>query len=100
MTTQIHFLDLKAKLSELMPTLRQNYEVESLGIFGSYIHTEQGPNSDLDLLVTFTESPSLLKYIDLEFFLSDQLGVKVDLVMKEALKPRIGARILQEVVPV
>jgi len=36
----------------------------------------------------------------LENYLSDTLGVKVDLVMKDALKPRIGERILNEVVPV
>jgi predicted nucleotidyltransferase len=42
----------------------------------------------------------LLRFIELENELSDELGVKVDLVMREALKPRIGERILEEVVPV
>jgi len=40
----------------------------------------------------------LLKFIELENYLSDLLKVKVDLVMKSALKPRIGKHILEEVV--
>ena len=60
---------------------------------------EQQADSDLDLLVTFHEPPSLLKFIELENYLSDLLGVKVDLVMQSALKPKIGKRILSEVVP-
>ena len=100
MTEQSKLLHVTAKLRELMPTLKLQYDVASLGVFGSYLHDQQGPPRDLDILVTFVQPPSLLKYIELEFFLSDRLGVKVDLVMKEALKPRIGARILKEVVPV
>ncbi|MEM2123321.1 MAG: nucleotidyltransferase, partial [Candidatus Bathyarchaeia archaeon] len=41
---------------------------------------------------------SLLDFIRLENYLSEELGVKVDLVEKSALKPRIGKRILEEVV--
>ena len=37
------------------------------------------------------------EFIALEDYLSDLLGVKVDLVSKKALKPRIGERILKEV---
>lgn len=65
----------------------------------SYVREEQGPGSDLDVLVTFREAPSLLKFIELEDYLTKALGVKVDLVVKDALKKRIGDRILAEVVP-
>lgn len=61
---------------------------------------EQEPESDLDILVEFEEAPSLFEYIRLEDYLSGILGVKVDLVMKSALKPAIGKRILYEVVAV
>ncbi|MFO8010277.1 MAG: nucleotidyltransferase family protein [Dehalococcoidia bacterium] len=91
---------LLAKLQELFPYLAERYKVESLGIFGSYVRQQQKPGSDLDLLVTFSEPPGLIKFIELENYLSDSLDVKVDLVMKRALKPRIGERILKEVVPV
>jgi predicted nucleotidyltransferase len=39
-------------------------------------------------------------FIELEYYLSDLLGIKVDLVMKDALKPVIGKRILKEVIEV
>lgn len=87
-------------LRQKLPLLTEKYQVESLGVFGSYVHNSQRDDSDLDLLVTFREPPSLLKFIELENYLSDSLGVKVDLVMKDALKSRIGSRILREVVPV
>lgn len=85
-------------LRQLLPTLAQEYGVETLGVFGSYVRAEQRPESDLDLLVSFSETPGLLKFIELENYLSDSLGVKVDLVMADALKPTIGKRILREVI--
>ncbi len=87
-------------LRDLLPFLAARYHVTSLGLFGSYLHGTQGPDSDLDVLVSFSTVPSLLRLIELENYLSDQLGVKVDLVPRNALKPRIGERVLREVVPV
>lgn len=83
-----------------MPFLKSRYHVASLGLFGSYIHGAERAESDLDVLVTFTEMPSLLQLIELENHLSDELGVKVDLVVRDSLKPHIGKRVLREVVPV
>ena len=83
-----------------MPELEQRYKVKTLGIFGSYIRGEQHKGSDLDLLVEFYDPPSLLKFIEMENYLSDLLGVKADLVMKDALKPAIGKRVLNEVVAI
>jgi predicted nucleotidyltransferase len=83
-----------------LPALATQYRIKSLGLFGSYVRNEQKPTSDLDILVEFKEAPSLFEFIRLEHQLSDLLGVKVDLVMKDSLKPAIGKRILQEVVPV
>lgn len=77
--------------------LQERYHVRNLGIFGSYVRKEQTETSDVDLLVEFSETPSLLKFVNLENYLSDRLGVKVDLVHKAGLKPRIGERILAEV---
>ena len=85
-------------LRQHLPELREKYSVNYLGIFGSYIRGEQTKDSDLDILVQFDKKPGLFKYIELEDYLSDLLGVKVDLVMKSALKPNIGRRILNEVV--
>ena len=87
-------------IREQLPDLRQRFMVKSLGVFGSFVKGEQTENSDLDLLVEFNETPGLLRFIAMENYLSDLLGVKVDLVMKDALKSAIGKRILAEVVPV
>lgn len=92
--------EIRQSLRQLLPVITQRYQVKSLGVFGSFVRQEQRANSDLDLLVTFVEPPSLLRFIELENYLSDQLGVHVDLVMQDALKPAIGGQILQEVVPV
>lgn len=100
MQDSIDISQLVKKLHQQLPLLTERYRVESLGLFGSYVRHEQRPDSDLDILVTFYEAPGLLKFIELENYLRDTTGLKVDLVMKDALKPRIGERILNEVVPV
>lgn len=100
MQNQGAVLNIKHKLQQQMPMLRKHYKVDSLGVFGSYVREEQAPGSDLDILVTFIDPPGLLKFIEMENYLSDLLGVKVDLVMQDALKPRIGKRILKELSPV
>lgn len=78
--------------------LQEQFQVSELGIFGSYVRAEQTETSDVDILVEFSVTPSLLRFIHLENYLSDRLGVKVDLVHKAGLKPRLGARILEEVI--
>jgi hypothetical protein len=83
-------------LRQELPKLKKEYSIETLEVFGSYVRAEEQTTSDLDLLVTFSELPGLFKYIELENRLSDILGVKVDLVMKDALKPAIGRQIINE----
>lgn len=100
MRKQTNLTTLIDKLQQQMPLLLQRYHIETLGLFGSRLRQEGRPDSDLDLLVTFHEPPSLLKFIELENYLSDTLGIKVDLVMQDELKPAIGAHILREVRPI
>lgn len=85
-------IELKLKL----PYLQHNYNVEKLEVFGSYARLEDDSSSDLDLLVSFIKPPSLLKFIQLENLLTEYLGIKVDLVMKKALKKNISKHILSE----
>ncbi|MGH8065758.1 MAG: nucleotidyltransferase family protein [Candidatus Entotheonellia bacterium] len=93
--------DVQRTLRLHLPELRERYGVRTLGVFGSYVRGEQKPRSDLDLLVEFDGRPlTLIQVIALEQYLSDLLGVKVDLVEKKTLKPAIGRHILQEVIPV
>lgn len=87
-------------LHQRLPELTEQYNIATLEVFGSYVRHEQQKNSDLDILVTFSKPPSLFKFVRLENHLSDTLGVKVDLVMKDSLKPAIGKHILREAVSV
>jgi uncharacterized protein len=90
--------EIQSILRENMPDLSRRYHVKSLGIFGSYVRGEQTRDSDVDLLVEFDDSHlTLLEFVDLQNHLSDLLGVSVDLVEKETLKPVLGKHILQEV---
>ncbi len=93
-----------AEISQILqaqkPLLSQKYGIKAVGIFGSYRRGEQTENSDLDILVDL-EKPihiDLLDFIQMENYLSDLFKIKVDVVIKENLKRRIGQRILQEVV--
>ena len=88
------------KLQEMLPELKKKYPLKYIGVFGSYVRGEQSASSDLDILVEFNGSITLFGYARLENELSDKLGVKVDLVSKTALKPRIGKHVLSEVVEV
>lgn len=78
--------------------LHEKFKVKELGLFGSHVRQAQTKKSDLDVLVSFYEIIDLFDFVELENYLSDLLGVKVDLVMKEAIKPRLKERILSEVV--
>ena len=91
-------LRIKEILQKYKPELERDYGVKELGIFGSYVRGEQRPDSDLDLLVEFKPDVKmdLIKFVELEERISALLGVKVDLVMKSGLKPRIGKHILRE----
>jgi uncharacterized protein len=78
--------------------LREKFKVKNIGVFGSYVRGEQKGSCDVDVLVEFEEPVGLFEFMKLENYLSELLGVKVDLVSKKALKPHIGERILEEVI--
>lgn len=94
------FEEIKHFLAMHKDELQRQYKIKEIGVFGSYAKREQKKRSDVDILVEFEESAnlSLLGFIRLENHLSDVLEVKVDLVEKHTLKPRIGKHVLKEVV--
>lgn len=89
--------ELQQKLSSHLEELSRDFTVSEIGIFGSYVRGEQKPESDLDILVNFSQPVGFITFMQLEERLQQLLGVKVDLVTRAALKPHIGARILKEV---
>lgn len=89
---------IKKEIRNNIQPLKNKYKIKIIGVFGSYVRGNQKKESDVDILIEFEEPVSLLEFITLERQLSKILGKKVDLVMKTALKPRIGRYILNEVV--
>jgi predicted nucleotidyltransferase len=78
--------------------LYRKYSVVEIGVFGSIVRGEQKKRSDIDILVDFEKVPDLLKFINLERYLSRLLKKKVDLVSKKAIRPELKNTILGEVV--
>ena len=71
------------------------YQLEWVGIFGSWARGENGAGSDLDILIKFSKPVSLLTFVRMERELSELLGLKVDLVSEGGLKnERMRKRVL------
>ena len=92
--------EIRQALAHCLPELKKEYHVESLEIFGSRLRGDNRPESDIYILVSFSSTPSLLEFVRLKNHLSEILGLEVDLVMRDALKPYIGEKIKDEAVPV
>jgi len=86
-------------LSKILPKIKAQFFVSSLGLFGSFARNEQSTNSDIDLLVEF-EKPVGWEFFELKNYLESKLHRKVDLVTKKALKKQLKDIILNEVTPV
>lgn len=84
------------ELNERADEVRQRFQVNQLGLFGSYAREQANPESDIDILVDFVK-PTFDNYMDLKFYLEDLFHQKIDLVTTGALKPRLKSTILQEV---
>ena len=90
--------EIKKIIHEYKDEFKKEYGVSSIGVFGSYSKEEQKKTSDIDILVEFQKPIDLFAFVHLKNHLSELLGLNVDLVMKKALKPNIGKKILEEVV--
>ena len=84
------------RLAKLLPTARRRFGVRDLAVFGSVARGEASATSDLDVLVDFVGPATFDGFMGLKFFLEDTLGVKVDLVTRAALKPRLRERVESE----
>lgn len=84
---------LAALLKDRLPRLRRQYGIGTLEIFGSYARNEHRSDSDLDVLVTFTRTPTLFDLVDLQDELGETLGVRVDLVLRSTLREGVARNI-------
>ena len=97
MATTPDLASARARIAALLPGLREQYAVRSLFIFGSYARGEQTPESDL---VEFDETPDLFELVGLGLDLGDALGVRVDVVMRDGVKPHALPSVLRDLVPI
>jgi uncharacterized protein len=95
MNTKDHIMEI---LGGEMPFLRSKYGVIKCGLFGSYSVGRAGEGSDIDLLVQFERPIGFFAFMELEDFLSERLGTKVDLVAEDALKPLIKPYVMETIV--
>ena len=95
-----NIMEIGKVLERHKPLLSDRFKVKEIGVFGSYARGQQKEGSDIDILVEFSEPVGFFTFRDLEEYLAGVLGLKVDLVSKKALKPRIGKHILHELVSV
>ena len=76
--------------------MARRFGVRRIGLFGSHARGEGTTRSDLDILIEM-EQPGFDNYMDLKFYLEENLGMVVDLVLADSLKPRLKPIITREV---
>lgn len=91
--------ETKALIRQHGDVLAEEYGVAVVGLFGSYVRGEHSEESDLDLLAEILRPISLLELVGAELYLSDNLGVKVDLIPRRSVREELRDMILEEAVP-
>ena len=91
------FISIKNILKELKPELQEKYHVSSIGIFGSAVRNDFTPESDLDIIVDFSQ-PIGISFIDLADYIEKKVNTHVDLVSRKGIKPQYFASIENEIV--
>ncbi|MDO8445704.1 MAG: nucleotidyltransferase family protein [Deltaproteobacteria bacterium] len=85
-------------LRENKQNLQSQFHVTQIGVFGSYLRGEETEESDIDILVEFEKGhKDLFNYLHLKNYLEGIFGKGVDLVIKEAVKPKLKDVILGQV---
>ena len=96
-----HLLSKKTVVDILeaeIPYIMREYQVKKIGVFGSYAREEQTERSDIDLLVEFSKPISFFSLFELEDYLKDKLGVRVEIVTPGALKEILIPIVMKEVI--
>lgn len=90
--------EIQEILRDNMAAFQEDYQITSLGIFGSYARGEQSEESDVDILIDYEKAPPLSKLVELRIALSELTGMKIDLVTKNGLKPRLKEQVFADVI--
>jgi uncharacterized protein len=97
MTNEMTLYNIKSNLYALKPELHKRFGVSEVGVFGSWVRGEQRAESDIDVLVDFDREVNLIEILELQWFLEEAFGRKVDVAPRDSLREYIGRSILKEV---
>jgi hypothetical protein len=86
----------QSEIKNIILNQLKEFDPLKIGIFGSFARGDNKKGSDIDILVEFKESPTLLTLIKLENDLSEILGIKVDLITTGAIKNKRIKRSIQK----
>lgn len=84
------------QIEHTLVSILNRHDAGRIALFGSRARGDARPESDLDVLVDFRTTKSLLTLVAIERELSEALGVKVDLLTEKAISPHLLARIRAE----
>ncbi len=84
------------EISQKITPILQANGVEYAALFGSAARGETRPDSDVDILVRFRETPSLLGHIGIAYALRDLLQRKVDLVTERSLSKYMAPNVKKD----
>jgi hypothetical protein len=87
-------------LHRLKPLLVERFGITRLALFGSTVRDEAGPDSDVDIVVSFDGPATSKRYFGVQFLLEDELGHSIDLVTEKAMRAELRPYIEQEAVNV
>jgi len=94
----MNIMEIKKIFEKEKNYISKNFYVKEIGIFGSMVRGEQREESDIDILVELEKGhKDFFNFMKLKYYLEEILGRKVDLVIKNAIKPELKERIFKEV---
>lgn len=88
----------RKELFEEIVHLLKNKGAKKIAVFGSYVRGKEEPESDIDIIVEFSERKSLMDIVGIEQELSEMLGIKADLLTEKSISPYLIDRIKKEMV--
>lgn len=88
---------IKQIIKELKPELEKKFHVSSIGIFGSVVRNDFSENSDVDIIVDFSQ-PIGIEFIDLADLLQEKFHEQVDLISRKGIKTQYFSSIENEIV--
>jgi len=90
--------EIREIIDQHRPELNRQFHVDKIGVFGSYARGTQKKRSDVDFLVTFDEAISLFDRVDLNIYLKELMGRKVDVIPHDNLRPELREYVLKDLI--